>query len=104
MPGQPVSLFGNTTVMPQGPGPVIYRPPGVFDFDIKINDAMPISGGYQGGNPVLICRALYRKKMHVGKLVFYWGTGKRQDACDIGVGNKEVVIKNNYELLFSHVK
>jgi hypothetical protein len=63
---------------------------------IKINNACPISGGYEGGNPVLICRT---HTQSIGKLVFF-DTGF---ACDIGVDEKEVVITDNYDLLFGNL-
>jgi hypothetical protein len=64
--------------------------------NIEIKNARPISGGYEGGNPVLICLAKHNNVQTIGKLVFF-DTGY---ACDIGVNDKEVVISNDYKLLF----
>ncbi|MBV9575542.1 MAG: hypothetical protein JO149_02840 [Gammaproteobacteria bacterium] len=72
-----------------------------FNFNIKINGALAIAGGYEGGNPVLICRTIQNNTNFIGKLVFFGAfNGQSQDACDIGIDDKEVVIENNYELLF----
>jgi hypothetical protein len=71
------------------------------NFNININGAIPIPGGYEGGNPVLICRAKQNNMMTIGKLVLFTGSdGMIKDACDIGVEDKEVVILNGYEILF----
>ena len=70
--------------------------------DIQINHARPVSGGYEGGNPVLICRAKQDNEQVIGKVVFFDAGGNKgiQDACDIGVNDKEVVILDAYDLLF----
>lgn len=69
---------------------------------IKINQARPVSGGYEGGNPVLICRAKQDNEQVIGKVVFFDAGGDKgiQPACDIGVNDKEVVILDAYDLLF----
>jgi len=72
-----------------------------FNYTIEVNGAEPIEGGYGGINPVLICRAKNNDAIVIGKVVFFIGdNGKTQDACDIGVNNKELVIQNSYEILF----
>ena len=70
--------------------------------DITINHARPVSGGYEGGNPVLICRAKQDNEQVIGKVVFFDAGGNKgiQGACDIGVNDKEVVIVDAYDLLF----
>jgi hypothetical protein len=82
-------------------GPLFAYPPArPFNFDVKINNASPVAGGYEGGNPVLICRT-HQDGTTIGKVVFFDGTnGQKQDACDIGVDDQEVVIENNYDVLF----
>ena len=72
-----------------------------FNYNITINGAKPIAGGYQSGAPVLICRAKQKETFVIGKLVFFKGKMNQfEDACDIGVNDKEVVIQKDYELLF----
>lgn len=69
---------------------------------IKINGARPLSGGYEGNNPVFICRANQNNQHVIGKLVFFEAGGNNgiQHACDIGVNNKEIVIMHTYDVLF----
>lgn len=68
----------------------------------KANLPMLIAGGYQGNHPVYICKAAYKKLDRIGKLVTFIGKGiLPQEACDIGVGDKEVVIENNFKLLLT---
>lgn len=73
-------------------------------YNSNIQGTRPVSGGYEGGAPVLICRAKHNNKHVIGKLVFFDastnGYPEVKNACDIGVNDKEVVIQNTYELLF----
>lgn len=83
------------------PMPFFVLPYQPFNFNITINGALPVAGGYEGGFPVLICRANQNNVSTIGKLVFFVGNnGKKQESCDISVDDKEVVIQDNYELLF----
>ncbi len=50
-----------------------------------------ISGGYEGKDSRLVCRAKYKGGVHPGKLV--------NRKCNIGWGGKEIVL-GDYELLF----
>jgi Protein of unknown function (DUF3421) len=73
----------------------------LINFNINIKGAVPVAGGYQGGNPVLICRVKQNNIPTIGKLVFFDGKdGLTEQACDIGVSNKEVAMQDDYELLF----
>lgn len=76
-----------------------------FDFDIKIDNKMAVAGGYQDGNPVLICKTKQNNITYIGKVVFFVNENSQQQqmehACDIGVGDKEVVIAHQYDVLFS---
>lgn len=85
-----------TTVVGSNNAPLMPMP--IFDFNININGAKPIAGGYQGGNPVLICRAKQNNAYVIGKVVLMnGGTG---NICDIGVAAKEVSITHDFEVLF----
>lgn len=69
---------------------------------IQINGARPLSGGYEGNNPVFICRAKQNNIQIIGKMVFFDAGGNHeiQHACDIGVNDKEIVIMSTYDVLF----
>jgi hypothetical protein len=71
-----------------------------FNYNITINGATPIAGGYVRGAPVLICRYKQNDAITIGKVVFFSGNVETQDACDIGKDEKEVAIQNEYEILF----
>lgn len=99
---QPVGVNFNGNIPLQEAFPPLNNSMQANINNIKINHARPISGGYEGGNPVLICRAKQDNKQVIGKLIFFDAGGNKgfQDACDIGVNDKEVVIQNTYDLLF----
>ena len=92
-------------VMPGGRQPMVMPVP-VPPMDpayatIKINGASALSGGYDQGGVVLLCRAKQNSRLSVGKLVLYTdANGERTGACDIGVDNKEVTVKSDFDLLF----
>lgn len=101
---QPKNPPSKTPVMMPGYDP-FDRNVSSFNFDIKIDNKMAVAGGYQGGNPVLICRTVQKDITYVGKLVFFMHEENQkmemEHACDIGVGDKEVVVGNHYDVLFS---
>jgi len=78
-----------------------HQPNKPFKFDITINNSSPVVGGFVGNEPVLICRATYNNLMTLGKVVFFFGNrGFTEDACDIGIDDKEIVIHDGYDVLF----
>lgn len=68
-----------------------YKPQKTY-ADVMINNARPVAGGYDNGLSVLICRATYQNKLYAGKLV--------NDSCNISSGDKEVVVANDFEMMF----
>ncbi len=88
-------------IMPLMAAVVIAKSQQQFNFNIQINGATAVAGGFEGGNPVLICRAKQNNIILIGKLVFFADSNQEmQSACDISVNNKEVPVQNDYELLF----
>lgn len=71
----------------------------VFNID-PLKQPVLVSGGYEGRKPVYICRANYNNHVTVGKWVVYQAEHfKLKSACDIPSDDKEIVIKDNYDML-----
>lgn len=70
-------------------------------YSVKINGGLAVSGGYDQRGPVLLCRAKQNGHLIVGKLVTAFGlNGTTDGICDVGVDNKEVTVREDFDLLF----
>lgn len=71
-----------------------------FNFNIQINGYMPISGGDEGGNPVLICSVKTGSQLSVGKMIFLGNAL----GCEVIVNQAIKTTSNHFDLLFGKVK
>lgn len=71
-----------------------------FDFNIQMNESMPISGGDEGGNPVLICSIKTGSQLSVGKMIFLGNAL----ACEAIVNNRIKTASNHFDILFGKIK
>lgn len=72
-----------------------------FDFNIRLNDYMPISGGDEGGNPVLICQVRRKhSELITGKMIFLHNTL----GCEVIQNHAPKIVLDHFDLLFGEIK
>lgn len=71
-----------------------------FNFNIQINGYMPISGGDEGGNPVLICSIKTGSQLSIGKMIFLGNSL----GCEVVINQTIKTASNHFNLLFGKVK
>lgn len=56
---------------------------------------IPVQGGFENGQPLFICKAIFNKQARIGKVV--------SNNCNMAVGSGEIR-EENYQVLFGNVK